>query len=294
MSAAFTACADLFGRWWTDLESGELPTRWELPAPFEKMDVRPGRLYLIGGAPGSGKTAAIMQIIVDLLRGNADARALVANVEMTPALLVDRIASRLSGVPLAAIADRLLTDDQRGRVQLAVQSLESVAGRLAFLNPPHSLENVAAAADAFKANVLVLDYIQRFSVGDSSKDKREQLESAATVCRRWCDAGAAVFVVSAVARQRGNTGSNYHSLNLASFRGSSELEYGADYAAVLRPGDSGTVWFGCEKNRFGPVDTFLTVFDAARMTFTPAPCGLEGFDAAPAAPPSKSKRAKGA
>lgn len=290
MTSNYTTGADLFGSWLTDVERGEPPVRFRLPAPFASLDVRPGRLIMFGGAPGGGKTAALMQIGIDLLRLNDSARLLVANVEMVPALLVERVVSRLAAVPLTAISDRTLTPDQRDRVRVAVAALEPVAGRLAFLHAPFALEHVAAAGTAFGANALALDYIQRFTVGDAAKDKREQLEVAATVLRRFCDTGAAVLVASAVARQKGKTGSSYQGLNLASFRGSSELEYGCDGAYLFTPGEAGAVVLTCEKNRFGAVADIVTLFDPITQTFTPAPSGLESFDAAP---PARDKKAKG-
>lgn len=292
MSPTLTTGADLFGSWAADVERGEPPVRYALPEPFAALDIRPGRLMMFGGAPGGGKTAVLMQAGIDLLRQNAAARVLVANVEMVPALLVDRIVSRLAAVPLAAIADRALTADQFGRVRAAVASLEPVAARLAFLHAPFALEHAAAAGTAFGANVLVLDYIQRFTVGNGTGDKREQLETAATVLRKFCDAGAAVLVASAVARQKGASGSTYQGLNLASFRGSSELEYGTDAAYMLVPTAGGCVNLQCEKNRYGAVADIPTTFDPTIQTFTPAPAGLAGFDAAPPACPRGGK-AKG-
>lgn len=292
MTPTFITGAELFGSWLADVESGEPPVRFKLAEPFTALDVRPGRMILFGGPPGSGKTAALVQMGIDLLRLNESARLLVANVEMVPTLLLERIASRLSAVPLAAIADRTLTPDERARVRTAVASLEPVAGRLAFLNPPYSLEHVAAAGTEFKSNVMILDYIQRFSVGDGSKDKREQLETAMTVLRRFCDAGAVVLVAAAVSRQNGPSGSNYGKLGLASFRGSSELEYGCDSAYILVPDAAGGITFQCEKNRFGAVESVPTSFDAARQTFTPFVelSGLDAFDAAtPARPTGKAK-----
>jgi replicative DNA helicase len=280
MTPSFVSGADLLGTWWTDVTTGPPPVRYTLPPPFAALDIRPGRLILFGGAPGGGKTAALLQVGIDLLRLNPAARLLVANVEMVPALLVERIISRLSSVPLAAIADRTLTTDQLGRVRAAVDSLAPVTGRLAFLHAPYSLEHVAAAGTAFGASALVLDYIQRFSIGDPSKDRREQLETAATVLRRFCDAGAAVLVASAVSRQKSAHGSTYKGLNLASFRGSSELEYGTDAAYLLEPGGAGGVRFRCEKNRYGAVADILTAFDPTIQKFMPPPAGLEAFDAA--------------
>ena len=283
MTPAFTTGAALFGEWLAVVERDDRPMRYALSDPFAALDVRPGRLILFGGAPGGGKTAALTQIAVDLLRRNEAARVLVANVEMTPAVLADRIVSRVAGVPLTAVTDRTLTADQLARVRVAVDALAPAAGRLAFLSSPYSLEHAAAAATAFEAGVLVLDYIQRFAVGDAGKDKREQLELAATVLRRFCDTGAAVLVASAVARQKFAGGSTYRGLNLASFRGSSELEYGADGAYLLVPGEGELVVLQCEKNRHGPVADIVTRFDPATQTFAVAPAGLGAFDAAPAA-----------
>ena len=123
-------------------------------------------------------------------------------------------------------------------------------------------------------------------MGDGTRDRREQLESAAAVLRRFCDAGAAVLVASAVARQKHAGGSTYRGLNLASFRGSSELEYGADAAYLLTPDDTGGIVFQCEKNRYAALADVRTSFDPTIQTFTPAVelSGLDGFDAAAPAP----------
>jgi replicative DNA helicase len=223
---------------------------------------------------------------------NESARMLVANVEMVPALLVERAVSRLSAVPLTAIADRTLTADQRRRMRAAVDALAPVAGRMAFLHAPFSLEHVAAAGTAFGANVLTIDYIQRFTVGDGKGDKREQLETAATVLRRFCDEEAAVLVASAVARQRQAGGSTYRGLNLASFRGSSELEYGADSAYLFTPGSGGMIALTCEKNRYGAVADILTQFNPTTQTFSPAPAGVGAFDIATPAPAARGSKAK--
>ena len=291
MTADFTTGADLFGSWLADVASGTPPARFALEAPFACLDIRPGRMVLFGGAPGSGKTAALLQVAIDLLRLNPAARLLVANVEMSPTLLLERVASRLAAVPLTAIMNRTMTADELDRVRAAVASLETVAGRLAFLDAPYSLEHVAVAGTEFAANVLMLDYIQRFAVGDGAKSQREQLEVAVSALRRFCDAGAAVIVAAAVARQKDAGGSTYKGLGLASFRGSSELEFGCDAAYVLDP-DAGTVNFQCEKNRFGAVEAVLTAFDASVQTFAAAEelSGLDAFDAAPPPPPRRKPK----
>lgn len=127
MTPTYTTAADLFGSWIAEVERGEKSVRFALPDPFAGLDVRPGRLLLFGGTPGSGKTAALLQLGIDLLRLNGAARLLVANVEMAPALLGERVVSRRSGVPLATLTDRTLAADQLTRVRLAVDALRRPA-----------------------------------------------------------------------------------------------------------------------------------------------------------------------
>ena len=81
-------------------------------------------------------------------------------------------------------------------------------------------------------------------------------------------------------------------MGLASFRGSSELEFGCDAAYVLDP-DAGTVNFQCEKNRFGAVEGVPTNFDASVQTFSAHVelSGLDAFDKA--TPPAPRRKPKG-
>ena len=62
--------ADLLGSWLDDVETGTPPARFLIASPFASLDVRPGRLILLGGPPGTGKTAALLQVGIDLLRLN--------------------------------------------------------------------------------------------------------------------------------------------------------------------------------------------------------------------------------
>ena len=70
--------------------------------------------------------------------------------KMGPTLRLERIVSRVAGVPLTALSDRTLGPDQKARVRAAVAALIPAAGRLAFAGPPFSLEHVAAAGTDFQ------------------------------------------------------------------------------------------------------------------------------------------------
>jgi replicative DNA helicase len=280
MTPSFVSGADLLGAWWTDVTTGPPPIRYMLPEPFSSIDVRPGRLILFGGAPGTGKSAALTQITVELLRTNPDLRVLTVNVEMTPNAIIERAIARLSGVSLTAIADRLLDARQQQRIRDAVDLLSPLAARWCFLQQPYTLEHIAAAADQVSASVLTIDYVQQLQHKSSAgqRDTREALEAMTEILRRFCDRGALVLAAAAVARTKDAHGSSYQRLTLASFRGSSSLEYNADQAFLLTCPHAGTVEFNCVKHRYGLPTNIMTTFDARTQSFTPAPSGLTGFD----------------
>jgi replicative DNA helicase len=152
---------------------------------------------------------------------------------------------------------------------------------------PSDLANVAATADAFDAGLLLLDYLQRIPPPGDHKDRRGAVDASMSYLRQFADAGVAVLVVAAVARGRDSKGrSSYgEGLNLASYRESSELEFGADDAFQLEPDkdDPAAATLRHLKSRHGePRDLDLT-FDRRLQRFTAL--------AAPPADPGKLRSA---
>jgi replicative DNA helicase len=91
--------------------------------------------------------------------------------------------------------------------------------------------------------------------------------------RQFADNGTAVIVVSAVGRTRDSKGRSSYAgegLNLASFRESSELEFGADDAFIVTPdGDQGAaVTLRHLKSRYGECRDIGLTFDRRRQRFT--------------------------
>lgn len=262
------------------------PPRFRPGPPFDALDVRPGRVVLIGAPPGAGKTALVMQVVAGLLHHQPGLRAVVGNVEMAPADLLARVAARLAGVPVGNVADRAYGPGERDRVKQALALHAGLLGRLAFLDPPFAVGHLAGALDDFGAAVAVADYVQRFAQG---RDQREALDGLMTGLRRLALAGAAVVAISSVSRQKDEKGrSAYAGLGLASFRGSAELEFGADSAYILDAAD-GVAVLRCVKNRYGPAADLHLRFRGEFQRFDPGD-PLDGFDAAPGRPPKGGKR----
>ena len=250
----FETAANVFDGWRDDVLTGSPPVLWPVGSGgLARIEIGPGLVTLFGGAPGAGKTAFAMQLVTDALRLTPTLRALVCSVEMPARVLLDRQLARLSGIDLGTIRYRRFTDEHADRLDQGIHTLEAVADRLAFVRPPFDLDNVAAAADAFRADLLLLDYLQRIPPPGNHADKRVAVNATMDYLRQFADAGVAVLVVAAVGRTKDNKGrsSSYSGdgLNLASFRESSELEFGADDAFILVPAEDAA--------EFGPVAVTL-------------------------------------
>jgi len=108
-----------------------------------------------------------------------------------------------------------------------------------------------------------------------------KLDDFMSAVRSLAMAGAGVILVSSVSRQKTSNGSStYAGVNMASFRGSAELEFGADAAYLLHADADGVATLECVKQRYGRMRNLPLRFDGPRQTFT-AGDPLDGYDAAP-------------
>lgn len=236
LSARYITGEQLFGEWHESVRSGSGPVLYRHAFPFP--EIGPGLVTLIGGAPGAGKTTFCTQIGVEMVRFNPGLRVLVCNCEMTPGALMDKTLARLSGIDAHDVRHRRFGQEHQDRLDAALATIETFAGRLAFMSAPFDIRNVAAAADAFNADVIIIDYIQRFTIPSDDSEARHRVNRTMDYLRQFASAGVAVIVISAVGRSRDRAGrSSYASegLSLASFRETSELEFGADDALILAP-----------------------------------------------------------
>jgi len=277
MTASYVCAADALAGWRDDVLSGKAPVRFPLgTGDLARIECGPGAVLLLGGAPGAGKSAFTMQAVVDALRLTPDLRAVVCNVEMGAGELLNRQLARLSGIDLTLIRYRRLGAEHADRIDQAMNTLEPLAERFAFVRPPFDLANVAATADAFDAQLLLLDYIQRVPPPGEHGDKRGAVNATMDYLRQFADAGTAVIVVSAIGRTKDRKGRASYAgdgLNLASFRESSELEFGADDAFILTADDDGQgddVTLRHLKSRHGECCDIALSFDRKHQRFTPA------------------------
>jgi replicative DNA helicase len=273
--------ADLFEAWSGDVLSTDPPPVWSIGDPaFAHVEVAPGRIILLGGAPGVGKTALLLQWLFGILDTEPEARVLIANVEMSPHQLLTRQLSRLSGVPLTDIRKRRTKPNDLGRLGGAMERIKGYGDRLGFASTPRKLDAVRSAAGAHRADILCLDYVQRVEPDGRFHAMRDRVNALMSELRALAEGGAAILAAAALTRSRDGKGrSTYNSqhLSLASFRESSELEYGADAAFLLARADDaekGPAWsmlLRQEKNRDGDTTDTALVFNRPVQRFEPDP-----------------------
>ena len=252
--------------WRHAIEHKVKPILFTQPEEFKSLEVGPGLIAIIGGAPGQGKTALVMQMVFEMLRLNPTLRACVCNVELAPATLLDRELSWQAAVNAQMIRHRSYGQREAIAIAEAMDRIESVMGRIAFVQSPFNTASIAYTADEFGANLLVVDYIQRITVIGEHGDRRGGIDSAMNELRLFAnDGGMGVVILSAISRSKNSSGIpgyNPSGISLASFKESSELEFGVDSAWILIGGEgSDDATLKCFKNRWGEVSDINLTFE---------------------------------
>src|SRR5262249_58005165 len=130
-----------------DVRAGKAPVLYPVGnGELARIEVGPGLVTLLGGAPAAGKTALAMQAVVDALRLTPTLRACVCNVEMAPPVLLDRQLARLSGIDLTAIRHRRGAAQPRDRLEPGLAPPQTPADPPCLVPPPLPLGDPRAPA----------------------------------------------------------------------------------------------------------------------------------------------------
>ncbi|MGQ9890099.1 MAG: replicative DNA helicase [Aggregatilineales bacterium] len=234
------------------LESGTIPG---ISTGISTLDralggLRPGRLTVIAGRPGAGKTTLMLQIAVAAAR--AGHPALVMSCEMTEAEMASVCVSHVAAMSLAP--GDLAAMDARARSQARRRIADAMAQVAALplilrctpgISGPEFRLAVQAAQLAHGVRLAVADYIQLMT-GDAKKgDNREQ--EVASVAG-WLKRTAMELRIPIIAGAQVN--------DLGEVRESRRIEHDADALLVLerdsRESDALMVIVHIRKNRGGP------------------------------------------
>jgi replicative DNA helicase len=238
---------------------------------FTDFELGPGLISVLGAPPASGKSTLAMQMIAEALEIDADQRAYVLNVEMSPRALMRRELSRITGIHPKAIrfgnltpADQVLIGDAVSREMRRLSRMQIMPGDASSLGTLASLP----------PGIVLVDYIQRFNLGGGG-DARANMNDLMDYLRRLADHGHSVLAISATKRTADGT-HDKKALGLSSFKESSEIEYGADSCYVLKVDPPNghqkaqSAVLDCVKNRHDEELSITLGFDKKSMKFLPA------------------------
>lgn len=191
---------------------------------------RPGRLWVVAGRPGAGKSAWALQAALHAAkRGH---RVGMVSLEMDIAECGIRILAQQLGLSAtwlshgdARVVETMLAHPRRSDLARLPMILETRASRIGDIG-----QRIAAwSRDGCKA--VVVDYLQRIEGGEGN-NRNEQLGHVTRRLKRLAlDLGVCVVVLCALNRE---TERNSRKPVLADLRESGDIEYDADIVLALR------------------------------------------------------------
>lgn len=275
----------------SDIDAGKDPVLWRnKDKKWDPVELGPGIISVLAGAPGMGKTTLALQLTCDALRHNPGLYTYVASCEMTEDALLRRLLARYSGVSAEHIRfPSKLTEADKGRINIGKSVLIEIAPRFYIYDGVFALKQLTETLKQgkFPPGLLVIDYVQALSFEErAAENKRQEINEILKRLRELADKGVGIIAVASVSRQKSAQGSTYESgLNLASFKESGDVEYSADSCWILsappklKPdkkaqeeekrssGLDGLMVLKCEKNRHGPAQSLPLSFDKKTMCF---------------------------
>jgi replicative DNA helicase len=191
----------------------------------------PGGLYILGGAPGAGKTSLSTQIACEIARHTT---VLYLTYENTPDNLVLKAICRLGVVPSSAV--------ERGRADMSrlregAAAFSAISSRIAFLEGTSriTLDTLQAEAEGMIARqggaqpLIVVDYLQRMAVHQQGGSMADNVAALSLGLREVASRlGAPILAISSLSRS-----GSYDMPTVQGLQGSEDLEYAADVILLL-------------------------------------------------------------
>ncbi len=229
----------------------------------------PGQLAMIGARTSRGKSALLLRMAADFAKRGA--RVLFVSAEMTAVELVDRLISMESGLGIFKLTTRHVqehlervtaTANQIGRLTVDL----SIGGRL-------TMERLLADVDASGPEVVVVDYVQRFSPPQAGEVNRAAFFSDVANGLKGMAMNRGIVVITASQLGRAVEFRDDKVPTLADLKESGGLEEAPDQVMFIHvPADPGgdnrrIGEFILAKQRNGPIGKLPVIFNGDTTEF---------------------------
>jgi len=154
-----------------------LPTGWRHFDIITKGGLKPGRIYVVAGRPGTGKTAFVISLLMSIARQGKSVGFI--SLEMDAGEIGERMLSVESQIDVTAFDSRNTPEEEQNAATMkAAKAIRSM--RFAICDRPNSSSSaIAAKARRWlidrKIDVLAIDYLQLVE-SKTGKDRREQVD----------------------------------------------------------------------------------------------------------------------
>lgn len=248
------------------------PAAPSIPTPWAELNdliggLFGGRLYVIGGAPGDGKSVAAMNVA--LHAAELGHQVLAFSAEMPTLDVFGRLISRPAEVELHTINRHGITDFEMSRIRDYVKAHHDLPLRVNSENV--SIGGITSMARAHHhrrgLDVLVVDYLQLINSDDRGRSAEEEIAKISTALKRLARELDCAVVVPAQLNRNHTTRANARPTK-ADLRGSGRIEQDADVVVLLWHEEvdgkrTDDVTLILDKNRHGPRDVIRLRWDGA-------------------------------
>ena len=236
------------------------------------LTYRPGRMYLLGGYTGEGKTAAALQVTRGLCEEGC--KVGYASLEMGNQDLLNRLLTH-TGIPLKVLERpwKIPGSEWEAPYRAELDRIKNWSLDILF-QPSANSDYLVEQTLNNEYDFLIVDHVHRFSWGN---DRRKLEDELAKLTNLALDFNIPVLILAQLRRfQRGHGMETYPSPTLQDFRETEALGNEASRAmAIWRErepngqtySEHGMTHFIVLKDRFGPLGSVLVKFDGKRQLF---------------------------
>ncbi len=227
----------------------------------------PGTTTLIGGRPGTGKTALMLQVGYHV--ATTGAGVLFVTLEMGGTRLVRRMLSQTSQVPFANLKSGDLIEGQRTLLAGAAASLR--AAPFWIENRVATVEHLAAVLDEYQPGQLglvMIDYLQKMYAPTRTGDTRARVEHVSNALTQLAVQRNLPLVIASSLSRPDNARPGWRP-TLSSLRESGQLEHDGDNVLLLFRDDAapGALEVNLAKQRDGATSNTVLAFQPEILKF---------------------------